>query len=267
MHSFQFTVSNKGRKGPVLTLWLKWNENPVKAHHSNRCTNKNNVVLISWSFNFSAIANGSNFGLCKVLTSWNYEKLGRKTIYFTVKSLTQRALICILAVIHHLTISQISPTHSLSLLFPLGWVSLGQNSGRKKNLKTEAVARVVLNGKSEEKAVTGIRFFHMIPEYMAWIPEQTCCLFTMQLLRTVWKGKDWKHGARIIKGSPKITGCTYWQQHSPEKADRKHSSTFDEKNKFCTFVKVFPPTLSLLFVFFRKTVSSSPVVLMFSSLK
>lgn len=135
MHSFQFTVSNKGRKGPVLTLWLKWNENPVKAHHSNRCTNKNNVVLISWSFNFSAIANGSNFGLCKVLTSWNDEKLGKKTISFTVKSLTQRALICILAEIHHLTISQISPTHSLSLLFPLGWVSLGQNSGEKKNFK------------------------------------------------------------------------------------------------------------------------------------
>lgn len=134
MHSFQFTVSNKGRKVPVLTLWLKWSENPVKAHHSNRCTNKNNVALISWSFIFSPTANGSNFGLCRVLTSWNYEKLGKKTIYFTVKSLTQRALICISAEIHHLTISQIPPTHSLSLLFALGWVSLGQNSGGKKNI-------------------------------------------------------------------------------------------------------------------------------------
>lgn len=92
--------------------------------------------------------------------------------------------------------------------------------------------RIVLNGKSEEKAVAGIRFsiwsLHIWPESQK-VPEETWCLFTMQLLGIELKGKDWKHSARIIKGSPKIIGkcCTYWKQHLPEKADRKHSPKFD----------------------------------------
>lgn len=101
----------------------------------------------------------------------NWEK---NPTYFTVKSLTQWALICISAEIHHLTTSQISPTHSLSLLFTLGWVSLGQNfKGKKNKLKGASCKGFIKwwNGKSEEKAVAGIRFFHMIPEYMSWIPK------------------------------------------------------------------------------------------------
>lgn len=165
-------------------------------------------------------------------------------------------------------ITDIPHTQSLSSLS--SWLGIFRSElGEKKKFKNWGSCEGCIEWKEWRESCDWNQIFHMIPEYMAWIPEQTCCLFTMQLLRTVWKGKDWKHGARIIKGSPKITGmcCTYWQQHSPGKADRKHSSTFDEKNKFCTFVKVFPPTLYLLFVFFRKTVSSSPVVLMFSSLK
>lgn len=88
----------------------------------------------------------------------------------------------------------------------------------------------------------------MITAYMALIPKgfwANLMHFTRCLLRTVWKGKDWKCSVGFRKVSPKLTCCAFWQQPLPEKADTKHSSKFDEKNKFCTFVKVFPPTLSL----------------------
>ena len=91
-------------------------------------------------FNFSVIAGGSNFSLYKILTSWNYEKLGQDKIYFAMKSLKYWVLICISAEIHHLILSQISPTHSSSLLFALTWVSLDQDS-RVKKVEMEAITK------------------------------------------------------------------------------------------------------------------------------
>lgn len=160
--------------------------------------------------------------------------------------------------------------HAQSLFSLCSWLGIFRSEvwGRKK-LKGGSCGGC-FKWKEWRESCGWNQIFCMIPAYVAWIPKgpwANLMSFHYAALRYKFeKAKDWKHSTRIIKGSPKITGkcCTYWQQHSPVKADRKQSPKLDEKNKFCTFVKVFPPTLSLLFCQNNKR---SVVVLTLSSLK
>lgn len=143
--------------------------------------------------------------------------------------------------------------HAQSLSSLCSWLGIFRSEFWKKKKKGGSCEGCI-KWKEWRESCSWNQIFHTIPAYMAWIPKGLWCHFTMQLLGIVWKGKDWKRSARIIKSSPKITGkcCTCWQQHLPEKADRKHSTKFAEKNKFCTFVS-FPSYTFSSYLFCQKS--------------
>lgn len=208
---------------------------------------KQKVVVISWSLILLVSAGGSSFSLYKVLIHWNDEKLG------------------------HWKISQWNPSSTENLHFSRNASSghvteIPHPQNRKKRCRQ--LLRLDWNRKTQDKTAVGMdSFFHKTTAYMAWIPRGSRAnlipFYRTSLTDRVWKGEDWKCSAGVLKDSPKPQICTAHIDSSTYlRRLIQNSSKFDEKNKFCTFVKVFPPTLSD----FQKN-SGSIVVLMLSSLK